>query len=83
MVGTQRFTSDQCGAQSGGASPPLTPLAPGLGPTFSSSRSRMRTSTGLFPGSRSTFLCRDHLHMPGPGERGRPGGGGSSQRRPL
>lgn len=31
----------------------------------------MRTSTGLLPGSRSTFLCRDHLHMPGQ-DRGEP-----------
>lgn len=53
---------------------------PGLGPTFSSSRSRMRTSAGLFPGSRSTFLCRDHLHMPGPGERGRPARGAAALR---
>lgn len=48
-----------------GLSPSIPVASRGLGPTFSSSRSRMRTSAGLLPGSRSTFLCRDHLHMPG------------------
>lgn len=64
---------------------PVCPLPEARGLTFSSSLSSMRTSAGLLPGSRSTFLCRDHLHMPGSGERGvqpSQGGGGASERRP-
>lgn len=60
-------STEETEAPAGLASPPPKPLClpRAREPTFSSSLSRMRTSAGLLAGSRSTFLCRDHLHMPG------------------